>query len=400
MTGLQLVSSDTERAVGDAGAIPGAVAAMHRFAGRVYGALPADANLVVSPYSIAVALGMTLTGAGGRTAEEMRQVLGADDRFHAGLNALTQHVEGLAGRQQRTDGSEADIALGAANQLFGQRGVGWERPFLDALAAEYGAGMRDVDFATAADAARVLINDWVGQQTHDRITDLIPAGVLDELTRLVLVNAIYLKAPWEAPFSKALTASEPFHRADGSTVEADIMRGAGVSGPLGQGDGWRAATIAYAGNRLAMTVVLPDEGRLSDIEALVASGRLPELLPTGPPTRLDVRMPKWTFRTSAALGDVLKGLGMPTAFDPVDADFRPMTQEEPGLFIGAVLHQGFIAVDEDGTEAAAATAVAMQARGMPDAPEPFHVDRPFLYVIHDVEHGAPLFVGRVLDPTA
>jgi len=397
--GLELVSSDAERTAGDPGGIPGVVAAMHRFAGGVYGALPTDENLVLSPYSIAVALGMTLTGAGGTTAEEMRTVLGADDRFHAGLNALTAHVEGLAGRQERADGSKADIALDAANQLFGQRGVSWEQPFLDLLAEQYAAGVRTVNFETATEDARVLINDWVEEQTHDRIEDLIPEGVLDALTRLVLVNAIYLKAPWEVPFEKRLTAPGRFHRTDGSTVDVDLMSGPPVSAPLGAGDGWQAARLPYAGSRLAMTIVLPDAGRFAEVEEVVAGGGLPDILAGGRPAQIDVRLPRWTSRTSAALKDVLQGLGMPTAFDPNHADFYPMTDDDLDLYISAVLHQGFIAVDEEGTEAAAATAVVVSETSAPMTTS-FHVDRPFLYVIHDVEHGTPLFLGRVLDPTA
>ncbi len=396
---LDLVGSDAERTPGDPEAIPDVVAAMHRFAGGVYGALPADDNLVLSPYSIAVALGMTLAGAGGTTAEEMRTVLGADDRFHAGINALSSYVEGLAGRQERADGSSADVALDAANQLFGQRDVGWEQAFLDLLAEQYGAGMRTVDFATAFEDARELINTWVEEQTHDRIEDLIPEGVLDAMTRLVLVNAIYLKAPWEVPFEKQLTAPGQFHLADGSAVEVDLMSGPEVDGRLSSGDGWRAARLLYAGRRLAMTIVLPDEGRLAAVEELVAAGGLPDLVADGRSTKLDVRLPRWSYRTSAALADPLKELGMPTAFDPVAADFRPMTDEDLDLSIAAVLHQGFIAVDEEGTEAAAATAVVAHLTSLPQT-EPFHVDRPFLYVIHDVEHGTPLFLGRVLDPTA
>ncbi len=397
---VELVSADVDRAPGDPRAIPGVVAAMHRFAGGVYGALPGDANLVLSPYSIAVALGMTLNGAGGTTAEEMRRVLGADDRFHAGLNALTAHVEGLAGRQQRADGSKAELELDAANQLFGQQGVDWEAGFLDPLAEQYGAGVRLVDFETAHEDARTLINGWVEEQTHDRIEDLIPEGVLDTLTRLVLVNAIYLKAPWEVPLDQQFTAPGPFHRADGSTVETDMMHstGAQVRGLLRSGTGYQAATIPYAGNRLAMTIVLPDDGRLGEVEEQVADGGLPAMLAGGRSAQLDLQLPKWTFRTSVPLADVLTGLGMPTAFAPGAADFSPMTREDLDLFISAVLHQGFIAVDEEGTEAAAATAAVM---GVTSAPmtQPFHVDRPFLFAVHDVEHGTPLFLGRVVDPT-
>jgi len=396
--GLDLVTSPVERRPGDPGAIPDVVAALHGFAGDLHGALPANDNLVVSPYSVAVALGMTLAGASGTTAQEIRAVLRADDRFHAGLSALTAHVEGLAGRLERARGTTSEIALDTANQLFGQRGVRWEQEFLDVLAGEYGAGMRTVDFESAAEDARVLINAWVEERTHDRIADLIPEGVLDVLTRLVLVNAIYLKAPWEEPFTRHRTAPRPFRRLDGSTIDVDTMVG-GVFGRLSAGDGWSAARLPYAGGRLAMTVVLPDAGRFADVDAAVGDGALPELLAEGRPTHLDVRLPRWTTRTGVELGAVLAGLGMPTAFNAATADFRSMTEDDLDLSIGAVRHQGFIAVDEDGTEAAAATAVAMRTTAMP-VTQPFHVDRPFLHVVHDVDHGTPLFLGRVLDPSA
>ncbi|MFC5731654.1 MULTISPECIES: serpin family protein [Nocardioides] len=402
--GIRLVSSDLRRAAGDSTVLPGLVAGLRAFAGDLFGGLAEkQGNLVLSPYSVAVALGMTLPGAVGKTAEEMRAVLRVDavgpDRWHKGVNALTAHVEGLAGKQERRDGSSAEIALATANQLFGHQGVPWEEEFLDLLAKEYGAGLRVVDFETATEEARILINTWVEQQTHDRIKDLIPQGVLDNLTRLVLVNAIYLKAPWEGPFTKELTAKAPFHLDDDRTVEVDMMNRPDLAGALLAGDGWRAARIPYAGQRMAMTVVLPDEGRLPATEAFLADGGLSALTGPGRPATIDLRLPRWTFRTQAPLGDLLKSLGMPTAFAEGVADFTAMTDDDLSLYIAAVLHQGFIAVDEEGTEAAAATAVVVKTESAVQAEE-LTVDRPFLFVIHDVEHGAPLFVGRVSDPTA
>jgi serpin B len=344
---------------------------------------------------------MTLAGAGGRTAEELRDVVGAtdDDRFHGGLNALAAHVGGLAGSQERGDGSEAELTLDGANQLYGQEGVSWERGFLDLLAHEYGAGLRTVDFEQDPERARAQINDWVAARTHDRIPELVPDGVLDQLTRLVLVNALYLKAPWEVPFPKSLTRTMPFHRADGSPVDVDTMAAPMLPSSLVQGDGWRAARLQYAGRTLAMTVVLPDPGLMRDVEQQLASGGLAGMVAAGQPTMLDLRLPRWTFRTQVPLGDVLQQLGMRTAFDPDRADFRPMTEEDLDLYVSAVLHEGFVAVDEEGTEAAAATAVGISGTGAP-VTQPFHVDRPFLFAIHDVEHGTPLFLGRVDDPSA
>jgi serpin B len=386
--------------VGEPDAIPEAVAALHALTGGLYGHLAAEpGNLVLSPYSVGVALGMTLPGAGGRTAAEMRHVLGVSNeaRFHGGLNALTAHVEGLAGPQDRADGSKAELALDGANQLYGQKGIGWERDFLDLLAREYGAGLRIVDYQNAHEQARMLINDWVAGRTQDRIPELIPAGVLDQLTRLVLVNALYLKAPWEIPFEQQLTESMPFHRPDGSRVEVDTMVQPMLTTTMTQGDGWRAVRLPYAGRTLAMTVVLPDPGRMREAERLLASA-VSDVMSAGRRTMLNLRLPKWTFRTQAPLNGVLQQLGMRTPFNPSKADFRPMTEEDLKLYLSAVLHEGFIAVDEEGTEAAAATAVVVSETSAP-VTEPFHVDRPFLFAIHDVAYGTPLFVGRVDDPS-
>jgi serpin B len=399
---LDLVTSDLARSTGKPEAIPEVVAALHGLAGGLYGQLAKkQGNLVLSPYSVAVALGMTLPGAAGRTATEMRQVLGVanDARFHSGLNALTAYVEALAGTQDRADGSRGELAVQGANQLYGQEGVAWERDFLDLLAREYGAGMRTVDYERAPDKARVLINGWVADRTHDRIPELIPAGVLDDLTRLVLVNALYLKAPWEDPFEKSLTTPRPFHRSDGSQITVETMQQPLLATTTTQGKGWRAARLLYAGRALAMTLVLPDPGRLRQVEAQVSSGGLAEVLAAGRDAMLDLRLPRWTFRSQTELTDALQQLGMRSAFDDEQADFRPMTEDDLDLYVSAVLHEGFIAVDEEGTEAAAATAVVMDTSSAP-VTEPFHVDRPFLFVIHGIRHGAPLFLGRVDDPSA
>ena len=253
--GLELVKSDLARSMGEPDAIPEVVHALDALAGDLYGQLATkQGNLVLSPYSLAVALGMTLPGAAGRTATEIRHVLGVRDdaRLHAGLNALSTSVEGLAGTQYRVDGSSAELALQSANQLYGQEGVAWERGFLDLLAREYGAGLRTVDFQQA-EKTRGLINGWVADRTQDRIPALIPSGVITELTRLILVNALYLKAPWEDPFEKRLTTARPFHRSDGSRTNVDTMQQPLLGTTMTHGQGWRAAQLPYAGRKLAMT---------------------------------------------------------------------------------------------------------------------------------------------------
>ena len=397
--GIDLASSELARTAGRADAVPEVVASLQGFAGHLYGEAPAEGNLIISPFSVVAALGMTVNGAKGMTKDEILDVLGATDlaRFNGGLNTLTQELESLAGAVTRSDGSKADIALDSANSLWGQRGVTWVDAFLDELARHYGTGMRQVDYVAATERARTLINEWTAERTHDKITDIIPPGAIDALTRLVLVNAIYLKAPWEKPFEKALTKPAPF---DGGRLTVPMMSGHEVPATYREGDGWEAATLSYAGRSLAMTIMLPDRGPLSisQVEAAMVTGGIGAFVTGGRQALLSVSLPKWTVRTDLPLSSALTQLGMPTAFDPNAADFSGMTEEEQ-LFISAVLHQGYIAVDEEGTEAAAATAVVMGTTSMPQT-IPFVVDRPFLYVIHDTAHGTPLFVGRVVDPTA
>lgn len=401
-TGPGPVRSEAVRSAGEPDAIPEVVAAVHSLAGGLYGRLAEQpGNVVLSPYSVAVALGMTLAGAGGRTAAEVRDVLGvtAEARFHSGLNVLTAHVGALAGPRVRADGSRAELVLAGVSQLYGQHGVGWERDFLDLLAREYGAGLRTVDYRHAHEIARMLINEEVAGRTHDRIPELVPVDVLDHLTRLVLVSALHLEAPWETPFEKSMSEPMPFHRSDGSHVDVVGMVQPVLSTSAARGDGWRAARLPYAGRSLAMTLVLPDPGRMRDVERLVSSGGLADVLSAGRPAVLDLRLPRWTFRTRAPLKGSLMELGMRNAFDPRAAEFHPMTEERLDLHVSAVLHEAFIAVDEDGTEAAAATAVTVSTVSAP-LTESFHVDRPFLFVVHDVDHGTPLFLGRVDDPSA
>ena len=395
-TAVDLASSDIARAPGLLGGVPDTVASMQGFAGRLYGRGPADGNLVISPFSVAMALAMTVNGAKGKTRSEMLEVLGVSDldAFNGGLNALTQELESLAGAVERADGSKAELALDSANSLWGQRDTAWQQAFLDELARDYGTGMRLVEYkGGAAEAARAHINDWTSGQTHDKITDLIPEGVLDKYTRLVLVNAIYLKAAWETPFEVNGTELKPF---DGGRLIAPMMTSYELPASYRHGDGWQSAQLGYAGRSLAMTVLLPDPGRLGDLEAAVASHGLGGFL-GGEQALLHVELPKWTTRSALGLVDALIALGMPTAFDDRLADFSGMTTQEL-LFIKAVLHQGYIAVDEEGTEAAAATAVVV---GVDSASitQPFIVNRPFLYVVHDTAHGTPLFVGRVTDPS-
>lgn len=395
---VALATADVRRAVGDPAASAGAAAAIAGLGGSLYGPLGEQpGNVAFSPYSVAVALAMTANGAAGTTADEMLAVLGVEDleQFNAGLNALTQALEGLTGTRE-VNGEEVELAFASANSLWGQVAVPWGDAFLATLARDYGTGMQQVDYVAATEAARVAINDWTAERTRDKITEILPEGSIDALTRLVLVNAVYLKAPWLQPFTGD-TTDAPFVLRDGTTVDVPMMRDGSATFRGATGEGWSSVRLPYADPALAMTVVLPDEGRLGEVEDVVARD-LATFVEPGLPQQFKVELPRFTFRFQAGLAPILASLGMRSAFDAGSADFSGMTEQEE-LFITAVLHEAFIAVDEEGTEAAAATAAVMGVTSVPvDPPETLVVDRPFLFVIHDTDVGTPLFVGRVDDP--
>lgn len=400
-TDFELVRSGVARSA--AGATPSApaVAALAGFTGRTVARALGEApgNLVCSPFSVALALGMTANGARGATQSELLHVLGdltmAD--LDAGLAALTALVESRRGERRKADGNTAQIDIEVANSVWGQAGTAWEQGFLDELARWFDAGMHQVDFVAAAEAGRQRINAWTSERTRGKIVDLVPPGAIGALTRLVLVNAVYLKAPWELPFERHLTAAGPFTTAAGTTT-VQFMRHALDGIPAGRGAGWTAATLPYAGRELGMTLVLPDEPTPSRWAPWLAGGGLAEVLAGLAPGSVHLTMPRWTFRTGLRMRGLLSALGMPTAFDEARADFSGMTRSER-LLVDEVFHQGYVAVDEQGTEAAAATAVVMRVVAAPAQPLTLVLDRPFLFVVHDLATRAPLFVGVVADPS-
>jgi serpin B len=396
----RLAKSDARRASADPAAAAAAAGAVRAFAADLYRRLSRSAgNLVFSPYSVAVAVAMARNGARGGTAAEMDRVLHAPrgQQLSSGLGAIEALLERRSGRVRRADGSTATMALRVANSLWGQRDLAWQAAFLDALARHFGAGMRLVDFRADPESARSAINAWTGEQTEGKINELLPRGLLDDLTRLVLVNAVYLKAPWEQPFGPHATQVLPFRRADGSTVEVPTMSAVIEKTRYARGPGWQAAEVRYAGRELAMAVVLPDAGTREALDGVLDGDGLTTMIRSlAPVEALDLRLPTWKFRTASPLAGILADLGMPTAFTD-EADLSGMTAEE-SLLIDAVQHEAFIAVDEAGTEAAAATAVVMRVTSAGPMPVAMVVDRPFLFVIHDLATGTPLFVGRVTDP--
>lgn len=350
-------------------------------------------NLFMSPHSISIALAMTYAGANGTTATQMADTLHftlPDTALHAAFNKLDLE---LASRASDASGDTIPFRLTTANAIFGQKDKTFLAPFLDTLALNYGAGLRVLDFITDPEGARVTINDWVEDKTNDRIQDLLPQGTITSATRLVLTNAIYFSAAWHEPFPASGTADRPFTLANGSTVSVPTLHHVHERG-YGEGDGYRAAELPYDGGKLSMVVVVPDD--LAAFEASLDAQRIGAIVDSISTHMLDLTLPKFEFDAPLALKEVLVELGMVDAFTDGAADFSGIDGTRD-LLITDVLHKGFVAIDENGTEAAAATAVVI---GPTSAPQPatLVVDRPFVFFIRDRPTGAILFVGRVVDP--
>lgn len=367
---------------------------------QVLASQPETTNLVLSPASIATALAMTYAGAAGSTAEEMARYLHfklTDDSLHAAFNALDQELKTRNWESTNPEGKKEGVLLRTANSLWGQKDLQFEPSFLDLLAAHYGAGMRLVDFATAPEEARQAINAWVAKETEKKIPELIPKGVIDVLTRLVLVNAIYLDATWASQFNPDLTHEGQFTKLEGTTMTVPMMNQT-ASFPYAAADGWQAVELPYAGDQLAMVLLVPDQGRFPEVEKQLQTGLLSEVFAAlSSPREVALTVPKFTMRTQADLDEAFRTLGMKTPFDPGLADFSKMTKEEQ-LYITDIIHEAYIAVDEEGTEAAAATAVVIGKTAMPIDLVELVIDRPFIFALRDRGTGALLFLGRVLEP--
>jgi serpin B len=366
------------------------------FAFDLYRSLQAqDGNLIYSPYSISLALAMTYAGARGETGAQMAQVLHflSQDQLHPAFNALDLQ---LAERGKAASEDETPLQLNIANAVWAEQTYPFLQGFLDTIALNYGAGVRLADFINKYEAVRKEINDWVSDQTEGKIKDLIPEGMLDPDTRMALVNAIYFKADWLTPFDAESTQDAPFHLLDGSEVTVPTMNQDAFM-PYAKGDGWQAIELAYEGQTAAMDIIVPDEGRFEEIESSLDYETASAIMNSLQPTSVTLALPKFTFESEFGLADQLKALGMTDAFDPDRADFSGMSDRND-LFISAVLHKAFVAVDEKGTEAAAATAVIVGVTSAPVFEVTLSIDRPFIFLIRDIPTGQILFVGRVLNP--
>jgi serpin B len=360
-----------------------------------------EGNLFFSPYSISLAMAMLSGGAGGSTETQMADALHftlPQERLHPAFNALDQFLAAYPeSLKDPKSGAGLGFQLDVANSIWGQDGFPFLDSYLDLLARNYGAGMRLTDFANQPDASRRMINDWIAQQTRDKITDMIPEGVIDSLTRLVLANAIYFKALWRTPFEPAETKGEAFFLADGSQVEVPMMHVQGAAPyPYAEGDGWQAVGLPYLGGGVMMAVIMPSGG-FSGFEAGLTAEGMEAILSGMDVQGLILAMPSFGVESKFDLNIPLKNLGLTDAF--TNADFSGIDGQKD-LAVSDVLHQAFVKVDESGTEAAAATIAAVGMTAGPTKPVVMTIDHPFLFLIYDAQTQTILFLGRCVNPAS
>jgi serpin B len=352
-------------------------------------------NLVFSPASISIALAMTYGGAAGTTASQMATTIHFSlppARLHPAFDALDLALES----PPATGADAGAFRLSLANALWAQQGFTLVPAYLDLLAENYGAGLQLVDFEHAAEPARLTINQWVSDKTAGKIPDLIPDGVLDALTRFVLTNAVYFKADWQSPFEP--NSPDGTFNTPSGPVQVPMMAAHDVVVPAWSGTGYRAAALPYKGGTASMVLIVPDAGTFNAFTSGLTADALDAILTAAPSDSTTVSLPRFKFTTILPLSDILQSMGMVDAFDEAKADLSGIDGAHD-LFIKAVLHQALIAVDEQGTEAAAATAVIGETTGGVFITNPLVVDRPFLFAIRDDATGAIVFLGRVLDPS-
>ena len=355
-----------------------------------------DGNIFYSPYSISLALAMTYAGARGETATQMADTLHYDlsqDNLHPAFNYLDLE---LAKRGEGAKGKDDEgFRLNIVNAIWGQKDFTFLPEFLNTLAENYGAGLRVLDFVNETEKSRITINDWVSDETEERIKDLIPPGQLVAATRLVLTNAIYFNAAWQYQFEESLTSDSPFHLLNGQDVTVPMMKQTESFGYTA-GEGYQAVEQQYDGGELSMVIILPDSVEYDSFEDRLSAEKANEIINSLHYTQVELAMPKFEFESEFKMRDTLSQMGMPVAFS-LGADFSGMTGEKD-LYIDQVIHKAFVSVDETGTEAAAATAVDMKLTSEPAEPVKVTINHPFIFFIRDIETSTILFVGRIMNP--
>jgi serpin B len=376
-------------------------------------------NLAISPYSIASALALAYAGAEGITRAEMAHSLHfpekteelqpAFSKVRTAFDQMAQQSNAAAETRRQRGGAVDPIEWRAANRLFGQQGYAFRDSFLTLMETGFASPFETLDFRKSAESARGTINAWVQNQTRDKIRNLIPAGGLTPDTRLVLVNALYLKAPWQKPFELGATQPQPFHVNGGEAREVATMQTTTSLGYADE-DGFTMVSIPYLGEELQFVILLPAPNQTVDsIMMKLTPADIARWARTEGENRsalVSLYLPKFRLAgATVSLGQSLRALGMKSAFDEPkgSADFSRIAARKPNDYLGLsdVFHQTFIELDENGTEAAAATAMVMmsgRAMAAPSKPIEVRIDRPFIFLIQHRASGTCLFLGRITDP--
>jgi serpin B len=342
---------------------------------------------------------MTLAGAETTTQTAMLNALQLsvdEDNIHPALNALLLAIE--SSQTMQTESEEGGFQLNIANSIWGQSGFGFKQAFLDTLALNYGAGINTVNFIEDPESARLAINDWVEEETAEKIRDLIPPDAITPLTRLVLANAIYFKGSWLFPFDQDATQPGPFFKLDGTELIADMMKLFDEKLLYLEEDAFQAVRLPYLSSDFAITLIVPNSGTFKAVENDLTVPFIADISEKMSSERINLELPKFDIETTINANEALKALGMEVAFDPNLSDFTGIADVDD-LHITDVLQKATITVDEEGTEAAAATAVIVGVESMPiGEPISLVIDRPFIFLIQHVPTGSILFMGRVLQP--
>jgi len=352
-----------------------------------------DGNLFFSPYSISVALAMTYAGARENTAQQMSQTLRFSldpQRLHPAFGKLEERLEALQ--------EEGNVQLEIANSLWPHKSYPILEEYIGLVKKYYGVKITPLDYAADTEAARRIINEWVEEKTKDKIKDMIGPGVLDALTRLVLVNAIYFKGNWADQFEEELTKDAPFHPLSGESIEVPMMKQQETFG-YAEHEDLQILQMPYAGDEMSMLVLLPKNmDGLANLQSVLSKENLEKWIKSIRKKEVLVFLPKFKVTSQFRLDEALASMGMTDAFSPEKADLSGIDGEPHRLYIGAVIHKAFVDVNEEGTEAAASTAVGFALASMPEPVPTFRADHPFIFMIRDNNTGSILFMGRIVDP--
>ena len=368
------------------------ISANNQFALDLYSQLKNnEGNIFFSPYSISTALAMTYEGARGKTAEEMQSV------FHFPTDSNTRRSS-FAAIHNQLNKPDSKYKLNIANALWAQNDYKFLNDYLTTLQQYYAGKATNVDFKNSTEEARQTINKWVESKTNDKIKDLFPQGSLNDMTRLVLTNAIYFKGTWIKQFEKSQTRDEDFRISSTNTIKVPMMRRTDKNAKFNytETDNLQILEMPYEGDKLSMMILLPKDDNLSSLENSLSLEKINDWRSKLREQRVDVFMPKFTFDTKYFMNETLAKMGMPTAFT-YDADLSGMDGTQ-NLYIQKVIHQAFVDVNEEGTEAAAGSGVSIGLKSAMPQQIVFRADHPFIFAIQDKDNGNILFLGRVSNP--